>query len=178
MEPSGPLRRISADEYIVMAAHYIIMNGMNTPSTPDEIRDRFWARVDKSAGEDACWPWTGCRNKQTGYGIVNLGNTNKHIKGTHVASWIFTHGEPGSKHVLHSCDNRPCCNPKHLFLGTNLDNVRDMIAKGRNAKGDKSGNRTKPERRPRGEKHWTKLHPEWLVRLRKPKKKPPLLSPS
>jgi hypothetical protein len=50
----------------------------------------------------------------------------------HRLSWLVNVGEiPEGMHVLHKCDNRPCCNPKHLFLGTNLDNIKDRVSKNR-----------------------------------------------
>jgi len=63
-----------------------------------------------------------------GYGLVNDPRTTK----AHRLAWIKTYGDISSGlHVLHKCDNRKCIKPEHLFLGTNADNVRDRVAKGR-----------------------------------------------
>lgn len=106
---------------------------------------RFWDRVDKTSG---CWVWNGLRNSK-GYGRFSIGET---MALAHRVVWGFTNG--GLQHgnfelcVLHRCDNPPCVNPDHLFLGTRLDNNRDMKFKGRarGAVGDASGRRKYPER--------------------------------
>jgi hypothetical protein len=106
---------------------------MDRPALPI----RFWRRVDKSAGESACWPWTGGADED-GYGYAKKkGRTIK----AHRLAWELHSGYPaGDFEVLHHCDNPPCCNPLHLFLGTNLDNIRDRDAKGRTARGEGAGN--------------------------------------
>lgn len=89
----------------------------------------FMARVDVSGGDDACWAWTGDRVSHEGYGRFWTGTRTMLA---HRASWsIFRWKIPGKLWVLHRCDNPICVNPGHLFLGTPLDNVRDMTAKGR-----------------------------------------------
>lgn len=86
---------------------------------------RFWSKVDCSGGPDACWPWLADKDKD-GYGLFKQGSKTRR------ASRIAC-GAAGSMFALHSCDNPPCCNPKHLFEGTALDNARDRDAKGRGA---------------------------------------------
>ena len=99
---------------------------------------RFWTRVDRSGGGDSCWPWTGaCR---VGYGAVAWCGR---VEGTHRVAWTLSHGPiPDGMHVLHRCDVRPCCNPSHLFLGTNADNISDRMAKGRRGGGGPPGERS------------------------------------
>lgn len=77
-------------------------------------------------GMTPCLEWTG--KKADGYGQVVVGG---HTKRVHRHVWSLGHGDPGSLHVLHRCDNRLCANVDHLFLGTNYDNVQDKMAKGR-----------------------------------------------
>lgn len=87
------------------------------------------ARLGTMAGPDACWVWRGPCSRRGGYGLV-------HIKGVihkaHRLAWELTHGPiPDGLHVLHSCDNPPCCNPAHLRLGTHAENMADKAARGR-----------------------------------------------
>lgn len=118
---------------------------------------QFWAKVDKSAGPDACWIWTASKARG-GYGTFGI---KRRLIGAHRIAWILANGQiphDGSYHgicVCHKCDNPPCCNPSHLFLGTNADNARDKTLKGRGnyPRGDKSGSRKHPQSRPRGESH-------------------------
>ena len=88
--------------------------------------DRFWSKVDIK-GDDECWEWK--NGKSQGYGIFRYDGRAQ--KSSRVA-YILTHG-PIAKdlHVCHSCDNPPCCNPKHLWLGTNQDNISDKMEKNR-----------------------------------------------
>ena len=97
---------------------------------------RFWPKVNK-AGADECWLWNGYIDCQTGYGIFRYETSTGH-GGAHRFSWLLHNGEiPNDLHVLHKCDVRACVNPKHLFLGTNYDNIMDMVRKGRNRNGRK-----------------------------------------
>jgi len=87
---------------------------------------RFWAKVDKTS-PDGCWLWKAGRNKQ-GYGT--FWNAGHNLRANRVA-WILTNGDPGKLNVLHTCDNPPCVNPFHLFLGTQSENALDSVKKGR-----------------------------------------------
>jgi hypothetical protein len=98
-------------------------------STKADFEQRFWSRIQRAEG-DGCWIWTAARFP-AGYGKVALPRSRK-LEGAHRIAWILTNGPiPFGLWVLHRCDNRPCCRPDHLFLGTCADNVADMIAKGR-----------------------------------------------
>lgn len=130
---------------------------------------RFWDRVQIS-GVDDCWPWK-LSTGSHGYGQVRH---QRLTLLTHRIAYELTYGAiPDDLLVLHRCDNRPCCNPSHLFLGTAKDNMQDMHQKGRNAakvcpdrqaRGDRHMSRTKPETLKRGNEHYTRLHPEKVRR--------------
>lgn len=99
-------------------------------------KERFWNKVDKSEGSSGCWRWLGGRNS-AGYGCFRSPEGNVV---PHRVAWYLTNGginlkaprdSKRSEFVLHKCDNRLCCNPSHLFLGTYADNMKDMYAKNR-----------------------------------------------
>ena len=109
---------------------------------------RFWFGVQKTK---SCWNWIKA-NRGNGYGAIRI---NKKTYNTHRISWIIHFGQiPNHLCVLHTCDNRKCIKPTHLWLGTKTDNNRDMFKKGRNhnlrnylkkypekiARGENSGN--------------------------------------
>ncbi len=113
--------------------------------------DRFWKKIDKDGPIPAhcpalgpCWLWMDSRDRSdvNHYGCVYLCHPY-HVPQAiyaHRLSWEIHHGPiPTGLFVLHHCDNPPCTNPAHLWLGTNADNMRDMTAKGRQARGAGNG---------------------------------------
>lgn len=102
--------------------------------TRRRIIDDFWSYVGPPAA-------TGCREWQGAIGIKGYGRVGGGGK-AHRAAWELTNGPiPDGLCVLHRCDNPPCCEPAHLFLGTKADNNRDMYAKGRANPYDRHGER-------------------------------------
>lgn len=97
------------------------------PCTPEW----FWSKV-AVGGPDECWPWTMQRKGKVGYGVVSV---NGYPALAHRIAYLFDSGfiPDDVPFVLHCCDNPPCCNPDHLWLGTAADNYADMVAKGRAA---------------------------------------------
>lgn len=102
---------------------------------------RFWSKVDKR-GPDECWPWMGAKRRE-GHGMFREfgersgGNaTNAHRYAYQIGSGVplseLTRKKWGDLYVCHTCDNPPCCNPRHLYLGTHYTNMRDMNDRGRN----------------------------------------------
>lgn len=90
-----------------------------------EFKYEFELRIDKTG---PCWLWIGGRF-DSGYGKVLRGA--KKLRAHRVSYELYVAPIPEGMHVLHKCDNPPCVNPNHLFLGTHIDNMRDMERKGR-----------------------------------------------
>jgi hypothetical protein len=90
--------------------------------------NRFWNNIE-FIPEHPCWEWIGCKGSH-GYGAIRK---NGKVITAHRLSWEIHFGSiPQNMLVCHKCDNRFCVRPDHLFLGSRLDNNRDMFLKGRN----------------------------------------------
>lgn len=92
-------------------------------------KPNFWDNVDKR-GADECWEWQAAR-KGPGYGTFRKTKGGPPFNAHRVAYELANGPIPPGLHVCHRCDNPPCVNPAHLFVGTARDNVRDRVAKGR-----------------------------------------------
>ena len=99
------------------------------------MEERFWSFVDRPDPLN-CWVWMGKDCLPGGYGRFSVSGSGS--KGTrrrelaHRFSWSLVHGDiPINLEILHRCDNPPCVNPAHLFLGTQSENIRDAVRKGR-----------------------------------------------
>lgn len=131
------------------------------------IHERLWGRTELN--EHGCWLWLGYQDED-GYG--NISYREKSFR-CHRLSWTLARGPiPESLQVLHDCDRfyapgdrtyRRCCNPAHLKLGTNSDNMADMAAKNRAATGLRNARYTHPETSPRGDRHGMRIHPGILA---------------
>ncbi len=101
------------------------------------LSERLWSRVNRDGD---CWEWTGYR-RESGHGQLS-GPDGKRLTSPHRVAYELECGPiPEGMVVMHKCDNPPCCNPDHLELGTQADNLRDMFAKGRHRTGRLTGER-------------------------------------
>lgn len=99
--------------------------------------ERFWSKVDVR-GQNECWEWKACyRNKVPGFEYGAFWLNRRHQPASRVA-WELTNGPMASgMFACHKCDNPGCCNPAHVFPGTNQENTADKVAKGRQVKGER-----------------------------------------
>jgi hypothetical protein len=95
--------------------------------TDDRHRKALLAKVIIPDDPDACWGWAACF-KETGYGRIRV-DWIEYIASR--LSYAVHFQDPGDLDVCHSCDNPACCNPRHLYLGTHADNMRDTVTRGR-----------------------------------------------
>jgi hypothetical protein len=133
----------------------------------DSVWRRFWSKVQKT---ETCWLWTAAQ--VNGYGALRVA---RQTLTAHRLSYIYHFGPiPDGLYVLHHCDVRICVRADHLFLGTHLDNIQDMVRKKRHwmatvdpaslPRGDAHWSRRYPERIARGERHSSRTHPERIAR--------------
>ncbi len=98
--------------------------------------DRFWRNVDVRS-PDACWLWTRSTRGSLGYGAVRIHRPVRRMESAHRVAFMSAHGPiPRTLQVLHVCDEPRCCNPAHLRLGTQQDNINDAISRNRARNGN------------------------------------------
>lgn len=103
----------------------------------EPIEQRIWKFVKKNdpSEPDGCWEWTGGTSR--GYGTIREGNGSKSNILAHRLSYEICYGKiPDGNYVCHTCDNKLCVRPDHLFAGTAQDNMSDKVKKGRQRKGE------------------------------------------
>lgn len=96
-----------------------------------ELEARLWSKVQIIDDEDSCWVFTGARRPVQGeeYGLFRI--DSKGTIGAHRIAYVLANGGEIPDHTRHTCDNPPCCRPKHLLNGTHADNMRDKAQRGR-----------------------------------------------
>ncbi len=123
-------------EYEVTSAHYYMINkrkGNNYCSVSCKckpIEERFWSKVNKTESIDDCWEWN-ASGRGKGYGSIKYDGK---IIDAHRLSWMMTNNKfdlTKDDFICHKCDNPPCVNPNHLFLGNHSVNMKDAYDKGR-----------------------------------------------
>ena len=121
MPKTGPNPRSSQNDFYIPSKY---------GPKPKPLSDRFWGKVRKLEGVDSCWVWYGCTNGKLGYGMLydcDLGDKAL----AHRVAWKLQYGKYPNGVLRHVCDNPSCVRVSHLVVGTQLENMLDKTAKGR-----------------------------------------------
>lgn len=129
---------VLANPHARIPVPYYLEHLMSKPGPKRKpVEQRLWEKVDMSGGPDSCWVFQGGSNGN-GYGVLSRGGDSTGVTPfyAHRLAFCLANGLDysdltPSQEVMHSCDNRSCCNPSHLSLGSSKDNKRDAISKGR-----------------------------------------------
>lgn len=146
LDPSTPML-MDGPDVLARAREALRLRADGIPAKGNLTWVRLWGRCEPTPS--GCWEYLGHRNPD-GYGNLRL---NGRMEKAHRVAWALAHGDPGALHVLHRCDNPPCCNSAHLFVGTNHDNVLDRQAKGR-SRGTFQATPLHPATLRAGQAHW------------------------
>lgn len=123
-------------DLVASSSSHHVKNSSSVATMPKNmpIAGRWWQKVDRR-GPDECWEWLASRDKD-GYGKFQVPTPEgqRHIRAHRYGYEMLVGPIEGRLQVCHTCDNPPCCNPAHWFLGTNLENNADKVAKDRQAK--------------------------------------------
>lgn len=99
----------------------------------ETFEERFWSRVNRTSDTTQCWEWMAGRGSN-GYGEIKF---NGKPYGSHIIAWYLTNQIMPTLQILHSCDNKVCCNPNHLREGTHQENMQDKVDRNRQQRGEK-----------------------------------------
>lgn len=100
--------------------------------------EKFWSKVKRTNNPDECWEWQGIKNSR-GYGVSAILTVTPIIRSAHRKAFYYAYGIVPTAFICHTCDNPPCCNPKHLYEGSYQDNANDRVRRGRQLRGSLHG---------------------------------------
>lgn len=122
---------------------------ISIPTLSEKDIKRFWSKVNILEDKNLCWLWIPRTSPNKLHGEFRI--ESKNYTSHRIAYFLHYGIDPGKLVVCHTCDCRKCCNPNHLFLGTQKDNMVDMVSKNRQAKGLNHGCYKHPETLRKGE---------------------------
>ncbi len=138
---AGP--RFDSEHLHLVQTHYKHMQALPLPELTKRDIKRFWSHVAKGNVDD-CWEWSG-KSGHYGRFKVNTPEGKRLVQANRISIFLATGVDDPSRDACHTCDNPPCCNPNHLWLGSRSENSQDAFDKGRmpipvvRAKGEQNG---------------------------------------